>query len=251
MTESEWLSCGDPVRMLAWLTGTSAEPNRNIPWRGCTNRKLRLFVCACCHQVWDGLSDSEKKAVETAEAHADGHFVSLKLVRDQCGGGLGTMAFFACCRPGSEGHHATIISQAQIPPKDMQGVLIRDIFGNPFRPSNLAVRWNELHEHAAGAAPRVPSWLTWNDRTIPRLAQAIYDECAFDRMPILADALEEAGCSNADILYHCRNICRHCTDNSGFCWRKVADCQYCDGTGIETAPHVRGCWVIDLLLGKE
>ena len=63
----------------------------------------------------------------------------------------------------------------------------------------------------------------WNDGTVHRVAQAIYDERAFERMPILADALEDAGCDNADILNHCRN-------------------------GGE---HVRGCWVIDLLLGKS
>ena len=55
------------------------------------------------------------------------------------------------------------------------------------------------------------------------LARGIYDEKAFDRMPILADALQDAGCDNDDVLSHCR------------------------GGG----PHVRGCWVVDLLLGKE
>jgi hypothetical protein len=55
------------------------------------------------------------------------------------------------------------------------------------------------------------------------LAQAIYEERAFDRLPILADALEESGCYNADLLAHCRS----------------------DG------PHVRGCWAVDLVLGKE
>ena len=68
-----------------------------------------------------------------------------------------------------------------------------------------------------------PAWFAWNDHTVPRIAQAIYGERAFDRMPILADALEDAGCDNADILGHCR----------------------------QPGPHVRGCWVVDLLLGKE
>ncbi len=68
-----------------------------------------------------------------------------------------------------------------------------------------------------------PAWLTWNGGIIAKLAQSIYDERAFDRLPVLADALEEAGCTNADMLSHCR------------------------GPG----PHVRGCWVVDLLLGKE
>ena len=65
-------------------------------------------------------------------------------------------------------------------------------------------------------------WLAWNGGTIHHLAQAIYDERAFDRLPILADALEDAGCTDAAILDHCR----------------------------QPGEHVRGCWVVDLLLGK-
>jgi hypothetical protein len=86
-----------------------------------------------------------------------------------------------------------------------QSSLLRCIFGNPFRPGSLN-----------------PIWLAWNDGTIPRLAQGIYEERAFDRLPILADALEEAGCASADLLGHLR------------------------GPG----PHVRGCWALDLILGK-
>ena len=56
-----------------------------------------------------------------------------------------------------------------------------------------------------------------------QIAQAIYDDRAFDRMPILADALEDAGCMDQTILNHCR----------------------------QSGEHVRGCWVVDLLLGKE
>ena len=63
----------------------------------------------------------------------------------------------------------------------------------------------------------------WRTATVTSLALAIYEERAFDRLPILADALEDAGCTNADILGHCR------------------------GGG----EHVRGCWVVDLVLGKE
>jgi hypothetical protein len=86
-----------------------------------------------------------------------------------------------------------------------QTAILRDIFGNPFRPVSIT-----------------PAWLMRNDGTAPKLAQAIYDERAFDRLPILADVLEEAGCTNADILNHCR----------------------------QPSEHVRGCWVIDLILGK-
>jgi hypothetical protein len=83
-----------------------------------------------------------------------------------------------------------------------QAESLRDIFGNPFRLATLD-----------------RSWLT---STVTSLAQAIYDDRAFDRLPILADALEDAGCTDQDILAHCR------------------------GGG----EHVRGCWVVDLLLGK-
>lgn len=91
--------------------------------------------------------------------------------------------------------------------------ILQDIFGNPFRPVTIA-----------------PTILTWHDSTIPRLAQAIYDDRqlpsgTFDpvRMNILADALLDAGCDNEDIIAHCRS----------------------------DKPHVRGCWVVDLLLGKS
>jgi hypothetical protein len=90
--------------------------------------------------------------------------------------------------------------------KDLRNlsILLRDIFGNPFRP----VTFN-------------PAWRTSD---VLLLAQGIYDERAFDRMLILADALQDAGCDNEDILSHCRDV---------------------------KQTHVRGCWVVDLVLGKE
>ena len=63
---------------------------------------------------------------------------------------------------------------------------------------------------------------SWNERTIPKIAEAIYTEHAFDRLSILADALEEAGCTDDDILNHCR----------------------------QSSEHARGCWVVDWILGK-
>jgi hypothetical protein len=89
-----------------------------------------------------------------------------------------------------------------------QSDLLRDLFGP------LSVREVRVD----------PAWLSWNGGTVKRLTEGIYDVRAFDRLPILADALEEAGCTNTDILSHCRQ---------------------------QGAFHVRGCWVIDALLGKE
>jgi hypothetical protein len=87
-----------------------------------------------------------------------------------------------------------------------QAVLYRDIYGNPFRP--VAVN---------------PDWLAWNDGTVPKLAHAIYDERAFNSLPVLADALEDAGCTDADLLNHLR----------------------------DPGPHVRGCWALDRILGMN
>ena len=84
-----------------------------------------------------------------------------------------------------------------------QSALLRDIFGNPFRPVSLE-----------------SNWLTIDSVSV---ARGIYDGRAFERMPILADALQDAGCDNEEILGHCRG----------------------DG------PHVKGCWVVDLVLGKQ
>jgi len=84
--------------------------------------------------------------------------------------------------------------------------LLRDTFGNPFRPVVID-----------------PAWLHWNGGTIVRLAAAIYDERRFQDMPVLADALEEAGCGDAHLLDHCR----------------------------QPGEHARGCWLLDHLLDKE
>jgi hypothetical protein len=84
--------------------------------------------------------------------------------------------------------------------------IIRDVFGNAARPVTLE-----------------PAWLTRNAAAVEKLAQAIYVERAFGRLPELADALEKSGCHNERILSHCRS----------------------------QGEHVRGCWAIDLLLSKE
>jgi hypothetical protein len=84
---------------------------------------------------------------------------------------------------------------------------LRDIFGNPFRPGPAIDR----------------AWMTWNAGTVPKVAAAIYDSRDFGRFVVLADALEDAGCTDAEILGHLR------------------------GPG----PHVRGCWAVDVLSGKK
>jgi hypothetical protein len=88
-----------------------------------------------------------------------------------------------------------------------QAALLRDMFGLlPFRPVTID-----------------PAWLRWNWGTVPAIARRVYDERAFYDLPILADALTDAGCDNQEMIDHCRS----------------------------EGPHVRGCWVLDLLLGKQ
>ena len=81
---------------------------------------------------------------------------------------------------------------------------MREVFGNPFRSIHFS--------------------LEWRTSTVVTLAQQMYEARDFSAMPILADALQDAGCDNDDILNHCRDV---------------------------TVTHVRGCWVVDLVLGKE
>ena len=83
--------------------------------------------------------------------------------------------------------------------------VVRDVFGNPFRPARVD-----------------PAWLAWEGGTVRKLAEGVYQDQGFDRLPVLADALEEAGCAVRTLLDHCR------------------------GPG----PHVRGCWAVDLILGR-
>ena len=206
MTEAEWLACTEPEAMLEFLRGKASD------------RKLRLFSVACCRKIWDTLTDERlRRAVEVGEQYADG------LVSDQTRSAAWdavlNMKIDAVERQDWE--RAVRIRRTQGPVLDfmsksaryisdvdwgLQCRLLRDILGNPFRPASID-----------------PTVLTWNCATVPRMAQAISDDRAFDRLPILADALEEAGCSEPAILSHCRS-------------------------GSE---HVRGCWVIDLLLGRE
>jgi hypothetical protein len=219
MTEAEWLSCTDPRPLLDELAGRSSS------------RKRRLLVCACCRRVWDLLTDPRsKQAVELAERYADGLARRAALVKGQREAHAAYQRARKSHGPDSFRHfgaaHLALQATAlrvRFDPRDNEflrgakerkekterkarGNLIRDLFGNPFRPVVLDT-----------------AWLSWRGGTVVKLARGIYDERAFDHMLILADALEDAGCDNADILDHCRR----------------------------QGDHVRGCWVVDLLLGKE
>ncbi|MCE9561745.1 MAG: hypothetical protein K8U57_06780 [Planctomycetes bacterium] len=96
------------------------------------------------------------------------------------------------------------MTEIETPPRSVAPLVIRELVGNPFR-----------------AVVVDPSWMT---STVRSLAEGIYADRDFSAMPILADALQDAGCDNDNILNHCRD---------------------------EMQVHVRGCWVVDLILGKS
>ncbi|OAI54355.1 hypothetical protein AYO44_03545 [Planctomycetaceae bacterium SCGC AG-212-F19] len=223
MTEQQWLTCSKAtLPVLDWLH------------RQGTERKFYLAGAAAVRHVWDQLphqlfrdliaiveryADRQASREELSRAYRKADQDSVKryfALPDQGrrltpatrraaaaraatfaampGGGweAGTSALVEVLRTGK---------RADIWP--WQCAMLRDLFGNPFRPVAI---------HPA-----------WSTSTVTSLAQGIYDDRAFDRMPILADALEDAGCTSTEILEHCRS-------------------------GNE---HVRGCWVVDLVLGKE
>jgi hypothetical protein len=217
MTEADWLGGIDPERMLQFLTGRRDRPE---------DRKLRLFACACVRRLEAHLSDRRcRAALETSEAFADGralrrqldsvHRAAQQVAQAAWSLWLGNPDYEAFLRMTQAVVGVTdplalaAAFQTSQAAADSGGVerraqseLLREIFGNPVRPVVLA-----------------QDWLRWNGRTPLRLAHTIYEERAFEQLPVLADALEEAGCTDEAILRHCRQ-----------------------------PGHVRGCWVLDAVL---
>jgi hypothetical protein len=265
MTEQEWWACNDPLKLL-----------KKARFR-LFKRKSRLFACACCRCTWDLLvDDRSKKAVETAERHADSlatddelgkaanaamqvHDKLFRLVGKKGSSIDWAAAIAAGANPFSSAKNASWMAptprcfevrqrgkndfddillfpcaiqpraapmrfllgnwrvtkldqvQATGAEKSVQATLIRDIYGNPFYPIPLIDA----------------SWLTpaVTEIAIVAYAERVQPSGRLNgaRLAALADALQEAGCDNEEILAHLR------------------------GPG----PHVRGCWALDLILGKD
>jgi hypothetical protein len=229
MTEAEWLLNANPDWMLRYLGAEASVHNRESRsyYRGeplnyledeTSDRKLRLLACAWCRRVWDQLLDERsRKAVNTSERYADGLASKKELgdarkeaaaAAESAASSAARAAWYTTTRPAWHGvlhvarcAHWTAGGQEQYP----QAALVREVFGNPFRPPSILDS----------------SWLSWQGGTVLRIAQVVYND-RLDDLPILGDALQEAGCTDEEILRHCR----------------------------QPEEHVRGCWVLDLLLGK-
>lgn len=254
MTETEWRECISPDELLAHL-GERAD-----------RRKRCLLACACVRRIGSLLTDEQlRQAVEWFERGADkpraakkvqqarrvvralrkqleaeerrqgswparaaraaAQAVEVLLAKDgpilerprdnrdlpdvvTCTRTARTAARAAeAWREEHAGRDVPLTSMRLRPLAALDAAdLVREIFGNPFRPATVD-----------------PSWLAWNDGAVPRIARAIYDARHFHELPMLADLLEGAGCVDPDMLEHCR------------------------------APmeHVRGCWVVDAVLGMK
>jgi hypothetical protein len=231
MDEARWLRCRDARQMLPCLRRRKPPP---------TERKLRLYAVACCRRLWSVMEEPCRRSIEVAERFADGQASADEmatahaaiLTRNRGVGGMHRRSPLAHEIPtfnawsaaegatrignvniaktiGEAGLVAILRADLRTDGPD-QAILFREVFGNPFAPLDSTV------------CPRTANILT--------LAASIYEdrnpaegELDATRLAVLADMIEEAGCTCVELLRHLRS---------------------------EDA-HVRGCWVLDLLLGKE
>jgi hypothetical protein len=222
MTEQEWLECSDPIAMRRFLFGPIAKWTDQVVM----SRKNLLLVCACFERLGKLVPERARCWQQHAAQAVEGHYEKRKLhgegeeadvelnwamdhARVEGRGRLRALSdlWVWLDAPAWKRDRSTPFWEAE---RKEQAALTRDIFGNPFRP----VVFDPI----------------WRSATVIALAQATYDDRILpagaldaDRLAVLADALEDTGCDNANILSHLR------------------------GPG----PHVRGCWALDLLLGKK
>ncbi len=215
MQERQWMKSHDAVAMLEWMPEQPRE------------RKLRLFGCACCRHFERWLNDGPfKETIETAEAFADGQAskAALKRARQSVRAvrhalpsvstedrvewvalWLAEVAASENAFDGVADEIQRFASEGLLQPSEQPpaALLLRCITGNPFH----AVAFDS----------------GWRTSEVITLAQSIYHEAAFDRLPQLTKELTKAGCTDTVILKHCRN----------------------------KGPHGRECWVVDELLGQS
>jgi hypothetical protein len=256
VTEQDWLICDDSIPMLEFLqTGFGTpfdslapevefqiEGSREIRSWTASQRKLRLFACACMRRSQDLAVSPRLNAIRISEQYADGlvdeaaledAFVPVRKLPEPIpadadfalsvlgptdmvwearlieafvtlGPRLDTLA--AATKAAeiiTECEGTESLSKRGKTERSQQAHLLRDIFGNPFRPVSL-------------------DRSRLNDKT-RSVARTIYDKGLFADLPRLGRALKDAGCANQELLDHCQWPTR----------------------------HVRGCWVVDLVLGKS
>jgi hypothetical protein len=206
MSAALWEKGTDPGPMLDWLLRRG----------GAGDRKLRLFACACVRRAWSLLPDARaRSAVKMSEIFADGLCGGMKwwrVVRREsirqdhpvAPAICRLLSWDAAAAARETAGAVAALLGAQEP--GVQASLLRDLW----RVGGRTVVVN-------------PAWRAANEGAALHLARGMYEERNFNRMMILADALEEAGCDEEELLRHLR----------------------------ESAVHARGCWALDLILSKD
>ena len=200
MDEARWLACTDLTAMLAFLDGRASD------------RKLRLFAVAAYRHIWAWVADpASRTAVVVAERFADGlageaelEAVHAAAYHHYLNSFEDTFHAYAAADPVAA--HAAAVAASDVESLQRSNhlaPLLRDLVGNPWRPVVIDSAWRTT--------------------TTVGIALAAYQERDFERLPILADALEDAGCDDVLALGHLR------------------------GPG----PHTRGCWVLDGILDRR
>jgi hypothetical protein len=207
MTESEYLACADPGRLLEWLQGNHPllPP---CPAPPPSDRKLRLFACACArlglrHEVYRDRAEAVLRSTEAASAAIDGGPRHTILDRDPALAARTEMEIVLALHSGLGASLAA---------------LLRDIIGNPFRPVAVRPRVGWIDPPAGGSYLQ-PAVLT---PAVVGIARRAYDLRDWGALPVLRDALMDAGCEDEQVLAH-----------------------------LAEPLHVLGCWCVDLILGKE
>ena len=217
MTEDEWLNSPHPIPRLEFLSGRASD------------RKLRLFSVAFCrqHEVWRHLNDQSKAIVEASESFADN------------GDGWDRIIKLASAAPQGRAHKNRSYKTVRILPyaqaeRAALSLAVNYAWEAAWKTTRdglnlLGPTVCELIRDIFGNPFRttIPrdevSLVATNQAEVVQLAQGIYQERTFEMLSIVAEALESAGCNNNDMLQHCRS----------------------------KGPHSRGCWVVDMILGKS
>lgn len=256
MLEHEWLTSTDPAKMLEWIRLGRVAADDDYPpnYSHCpavvSDRQLMLYACGLRRQIphleWNGISQGWK---DIEDRPGDQH-------NDDVGNIINPMSlvnvFLGETRAKDSPSPATAAN------------VLRDIVGNPLRSKSLCgtcadgVKWD-------APCPDCGLIRVLNDGLPIRIAQSIHDNGTYEDLPILWDALEDAGCTNEDIRRHCMSqercytlgphhddVCnggRIQSPNAQF----TRDHEACRGTGYVPmrGPHVKGCWVISLILGES